>query len=95
MGMSILGATVATPPPPVAQPNGLPPALPTQQLPTQSGSSGVKGWLFERLKGATVPAVTVGGGLAGGALGFVTLGPIGAAVGGLAGAFLGNRWIRS
>lgn len=75
-------ATAATPPPqPLPTSAGLPPSLPTSQLPMSVG-----GGISSRF-----PVKAVIGGVLGAGLGFLLLGPLGAVAGGALGAFLGSR----
>jgi hypothetical protein len=80
-------------------------ALPPTQLPSTplppSGPVGGSGtaepklryrivhWMENHLGRAAMPVAAIGGGIVGGTLGALTLGPIGGIVGGAAGAFFG------
>ncbi|MCW2925468.1 MAG: hypothetical protein JWM98_2872 [Thermoleophilia bacterium] len=75
-------ATAATPPPPTPQRNGLPPALPTGQVPMQAAPGSIA---------SRFPVKAIVGGLLGAGLGFLLLGPLGALALGAVGAFIGAR----
>lgn len=95
-------ATSATAPPPLPNTGSV---LPPTQLPSTpvppggtvggSGSSGpsirvrVAHWMEQHLGRAAMPAAAIGGGLVGGTIGALTLGPIGGIAGAAGGAFLG------
>src|SRR5688500_4210800 len=91
--MATIAPTTATPPPPVTT-GPLPPPLP--EPPASGSGSGEKslrlkitGWMEERLGKAAMPVAALAGGALGGTIGMLTLGPVGAAVGGIGGAFMG------
>lgn len=93
--MAILAPTAATPPAPNTG-GVLPPPLPEpRQQATGSGSGPasvrqrITGWMEERFGKAAMPIAAVAGGALGGTIGMLTLGPIGAALGGAGGAFMG------
>jgi hypothetical protein len=93
--MATIPATAAAPPVPVST-TVLPPALPADPpVASGSGTSGgslrtrIAGWMEEHLGRAAMPVAALAGGVVGGGLGFLALGPVGAAVGGAAGAFGG------
>lgn len=99
--MTAISPTAATPPPaPPLTEDGrvpeLPSTEPTPPGPTTggSGTSGslrtrITGWMEEKFGRAAMPIAAVAGGALGGTIGMLTLGPIGAAVGGAGGAFMG------
>lgn len=88
--MTAIAPTAATPMPPRPVPgrDGLPPATVDG-----GGSQGLRirmtNWMEARLGKAAMPVAALAGGVLGGTLGMLALGPIGAAVGGVGGAFFG------
>lgn len=95
--MPRIAPTAATPPAPnTAGP--LPPPLPEPGSTTIGAGSGnssgnvrhrITGWMEERFGRAAMPIAALAGGALGGTIGMLTLGPVGAMVGGVGGAFLG------
>lgn len=47
-------------------------------------------WMEDKLGKAALPVAALAGGVVGGTLGMLTLGPVGALAGGVAGAFFGG-----
>jgi hypothetical protein len=95
-----LAPTAATPPPPPQRPGSpLPPAIPQPRpapLPAPGDGtsapglrSRITGWMEQRLGRSAMPVAAVAGGLLGGTAGMLALGPVGAAVGGIGGAYMG------
>ena len=95
--MATISPTAATPPPPTTGP--LPPPLPTDPpVPPPDTGTGqdnksfrikINNWLEDRFGRAAMPIAAATGGVIGGGLGMLALGPVGAAIGGAAGAFGG------
>jgi hypothetical protein len=95
-----LAPTAATPPPPPRRPGSpLPPAIP-QPVPAPLPAPGngtprsdlrnrITSWMEQRLGRAAMPVAAIAGGVLGGTAGMLTLGPVGAAVGGIGGAYMG------
>ncbi len=90
--MATIAPTAATPPPPVST-GPLPPPLPEPASGSGAGEKRLRlkitGWMEERLGTAAMPVAALAGGALGGTVGMLTLGPVGAAVGGIGGAFMG------
>jgi hypothetical protein len=92
--MATIAPTAATPPPPVTTgplPPPLPEPIPASGSGTGSGSLRIRiaNWMEDRFGKAAMPVAALAGGALGGTVGMLTLGPVGAAVGGLGGAFAG------
>lgn len=91
--MATIAPTAAVPPPPTTGP--LPPPLPADPPASGAGTGStsvrirINNWLEERFGRAAMPIAAATGGVLGGGLGFLALGPVGAMVGGAAGAFGG------
>ncbi len=97
--MATISPTAATPPPPPTN-RPLPPPLPGDAPPIPPPDTGngednksfrikINNWLEDRFGRAAMPIAAATGGVIGGGLGMLALGPIGAAIGGAAGAFGG------
>jgi hypothetical protein len=80
-------------PPPPGSTGGLPPSTvgdrPTDGPPKEGLRLRIAHWMENRFGKAAMPIAAVAGGVVGGGLGMLTLGPMGALAGGAAGAFLG------
>lgn len=91
--MATIAPTSATPPPRPVTTGVLPPPLPEPASGSGTGSKSVRikiaNWMEERFGKAAMPIAALAGGVAGGTIGMLTLGPVGAAVGGAGGAFMG------
>lgn len=91
--MATIAPTVATPPVPTTGP--LPPPLPPDPPTGDPGADNrsvrlrINSWLEGRVGRAALPVAAAAGGVLGGGLGFLALGPVGAVLGGAAGAFGG------
>jgi hypothetical protein len=89
--MTVTPTAASTPLPP-ARLTGLPPALPKDPQVSGGGESvrhKITSWMETHLGKAAMPVAALAGGAVGGTIGMLTLGPVGAAVGGAGGAFLG------
>ncbi len=91
--MPSIAPTAATPPPRPVTTGPLPPPLPEPATGSGTGSTSVRikiaNWMEDRFGKAAMPIAALAGGVAGGTLGMLMLGPVGAAVGGVGGAFFG------
>lgn len=90
--MASIAPTSATPPPRPVTTGPLPPPLPPGSG-SGTGPTSVRvkiaNWMEDRFGKAAMPIAALAGGVAGGTLGMLTLGPLGAALGGAGGAFMG------